>query len=246
MRRGGGLQRPNRRTAGPSGPLRIRVARATGCGGWGLACTSCRPASARSPTTTTMASRSVCMSPRSRCSCHFLGPGGWCEQPRRVSVGLTKLWSRLRSRARGEFWGRWRRLRIGRGVWLMSFALEGFWSVGRWAGRPVAFTVAGVLVALAPAVVGSVQRVAGAHPTARGVTGASALRRLESLPVGAQSVISSTLGSSEKAFAARRSAAGWQLWAAAWRLMWARAGSICTPLGALSRWHLKGSGAVDG
>jgi FG-GAP repeat len=66
-----------------------------------------------------------------------------------------------------------------------------------------------VTLGLAIALLG--HSVGTAARAARGVAGAAAARRLESLPVGAQSVISSTLGSGEKAFAARRAGAGWRL-----------------------------------
>lgn len=64
-----------------------------------------------------------------------------------------------------------------------------FLELGRPAGWLVALAVAGLVLAA----VGPLQRAAVAHP-ARGVAGAAALRRLQSLPVGAQLVISATLG----------------------------------------------------
>ena len=85
-------------------------------------------------------------------------------------------------------------------------------SVGRWAALAVALGVAGVAaVAVALSLGGVVQRADVARPASRGVTGAAALGRLESLPAQAQSVISATLGSGEPAFAAKRSGLGYRL-----------------------------------
>ncbi len=49
------------------------------------------------------------------------------------------------------------------------------------------------------------------HEVARGASRSAALRQLESLPVAAQSVISSTVGSARTTYVARRSGDGWRL-----------------------------------
>jgi hypothetical protein len=78
-------------------------------------------------------------------------------------------------------------------------------SFGRWATL-AALMLVGVVLVLSP--VGSASRAPVAHPATRDAT---ALRRLESLPAQAQSVISATLGSEEPAFTARRSERGYRL-----------------------------------
>lgn len=80
----------------------------------------------------------------------------------------------------------------------------------RWPVRLVVLVV--VVLGLAWVVVpdGGAQRVGGARAAA-GVRGAAALRRLQSLPVQAQSTISATLGSHARVFAATRSGTGYRL-----------------------------------
>ncbi len=78
--------------------------------------------------------------------------------------------------------------------------------LGRWAAWFAVLVLAGVVLVLL------LVRVSQWTPAGRhDLTGAVALRRIESLPVQAQSVISATLGTAESAFAARRSGHGYRL-----------------------------------
>jgi hypothetical protein len=111
----------------------------------------------------------------------------------------------------------------------------GGWCFGRRARRLVAFLVAGVVgVVLALVLVsgGVVQRAAVADRAAKDVRGALAVGHLESLPVGAQSMISATLGSAETGFAAQRVGVEYRL----------RGGGVLAGLGAHGGVDLRAGG----
>lgn len=67
-----------------------------------------------------------------------------------------------------------------------------------------------VLVSVLPRV-RTTHRAGVSHSASTGVRGVAALRRLESLPVDAQSTISSRLGEGARGFAAQRVASGYRL-----------------------------------
>ena len=102
--------------------------------------------------------------------------------------------------------------------WAVRVGLIMHWGGGArgdwWARRLVAFAAAGaagLVLALVLVSGGVVQRALVAHPAARPVSGARAFQRLLSLPVGAQSAISTAIGSGEPGFAAVRSGLGYRL-----------------------------------
>jgi hypothetical protein len=117
-------------------------------------------------------------------------------------------------------------------VFGFGFCWGGDGCFGRWARRLVFLVLAGVGLALVLASGDVVQRAAVADRAARGVSGALALGRLQSLPVQGQSVISAALGSGQPGFAARRVRLGYQL----------RGGGLLARLGAHGEVDLRAGG----
>ena len=113
-----------------------------------------------------------------------------------------------------------------------GFRLGGSGCFSRWAQRLVALALAGLMLALVLVSGGVVQRAAGAHPAASGVSGALALARLQSPPVGGQATISAALGSGQPGFAAQRVRLGYQL----------RGGGVLARLGAHGGVDLRAGG----